>query len=134
MPAYVVDSSKQPMIATGVVSALPEWEDKPEGGRRPTDRQARDEATGMPVWGVEVVYQQTNYGRVGSVIASVAVQSVDQPQVSALGPVGFDELRVEVRVIRSSGVLVENWTAERVSAAQPAARRGAGVASSPEAA
>ena len=133
MPAYVVDSSKQPMVATGVVSALPEWEDKPEGGRRPTDRQARDEATGMPLWGVEVVYQQVNYGRVGSVVASVAVQSQEQPQVSAMGPVGFDELRVEVRVIRTTGVLVENWTAERVSPAQPAARR-AGTASSSEAA
>ena len=87
----------------------------------------------MPLWGVEVVYQQVNYGRVGSVVASVAVQSQEQPQVSAMGPVGFDELRVEVRVIRTTGVLVENWTAERVSPAQPAARR-AGTASSSEAA
>ena len=125
MPAYVVDSSKQPMIATGVVSPLPEWEDKPDGtGRRPTDRQARDEQTGMPLWGVEVVYQQVNYGRVGSVVATVTVQAVDQPQVSAMGPIAFDELRVEVRVIRASGVLVENWTAERIAGAQPSARRG----------
>lgn len=130
MPAYVVDSSKQPMIATGVVSVVPEWEDKPDGtGRRPTDRQARDEETGMPLWGVEVVYQQVNYGRIGSVVALVTVQATDQPHVTAMGPIGFDALRVEVRVIRATGVLVENWSAERITGAQPAARRGAGATS-----
>ncbi len=72
MPNYAVDSSKQPMIATGVVGIVQEWEDR-DGARRPSDRQARDEGTGMPLWNVEVLYQQVSYGRVASVTAMVAV-------------------------------------------------------------
>ena len=123
MPAYVVDSSKQPMVATGVVSAVPEWVERPEGGRRPSDVQARHEDTGMPLWAVEVMYQQTAYGRVNSVVAAVQVQSVEQPNVTALGPIAFDELRVEVRVIKTSGVLVENWTATAIAAPVAGSRR-----------
>ena len=123
MPAYVVDSSKQPMVATGVVSVVPEWVERPEGGRRPSDVQARHEETGMPLWAVEVMYQQTAYGRVNSVIAAVQVQAMDQPNVTALGPIAFDELRVEVRIIKASGVLVENWTAAGIAAPVPGSRR-----------
>ena len=136
MPAYVVDSGKQPMVATGVVSVVPEWEEKPGGGRRPTDVQARHEDTGMPLWAVEVMYQQTAYGRVNSVVAAVQVQAMDQPNVTALGPIAFDELRVEVRIIKASGVLVENWTAAGIAAPVPGSRRpgqtsaGSGSASS----
>ena len=115
MPSYAVDSSKQPMIGTGVVEARPEWEEKPGGGRRPSDRQARDERTGMPLWGVEVMYQQTAYGRVSSVVGSVTVGALDQPQVSALGPIAFEGLTVEVRALKTGG-LVENWSAEKVAA------------------
>jgi hypothetical protein len=114
MPSYAVDSSKQPMIGTGVVEARPEWEEKPGGGRRPSDRQARDERTGMPLWGVEVMYQQTAYGRVSSVVGSVTVGALDQPQVSALGPIAFEGLTVEVRALKTGG-LVENWAAEKVA-------------------
>ncbi len=130
MPGYVVDSSKQPMVATGVVSVEPEWQEKPGGGRRPKDVQARHEDTGMPLWGVEVMYQQVTYGRVSSVVASVTVQSVEQPNVTALGPIGFDGLRVEVRVIKASGVLVENWTADSLAAPVPGSRRPATVGGS----
>ncbi len=58
------------------------------------------------------------------------VQSVDQPDVTALGPIAFDGLRVEVRVIKASGVLVENWSAERIASPQPGSRRP-GQTSSP---
>ncbi len=97
------------------MEARPEWEEKPGGGRRPSDRQARDERTGMPLWGVEVMYQQTSYGRVASVVGSVTVGAMDQPQVSALGPIAFEGLTVEVRSLKTGG-LVENWAAERVAA------------------
>ncbi len=115
MPNYVVDSRKQPMIATGVVGIVQEWEDR-DGSRRPSDRQARDEDTGMPLWNVEVLYQQTSFGRVSSVTAMVAVGAVEQPQVSALGPVVFEGLRVEVRVNKAKA-LVEAWVAESLAGA-----------------
>ena len=110
MPNYAVDSSKQTMIATGVVGIVQEWEER-DGGRRPSDRQARDEATGMPLWNVEVLYQQASYGRVSSVTAMVAVGSVDEPKVTPLAPVEFEGLRVEVRVNKAKA-LVEAWAAD----------------------
>ncbi|MGL5857877.1 MAG: hypothetical protein ACRC35_05625 [Angustibacter sp.] len=116
MPNYAVDSSRQPMIATGVVGVVQEWEDKPGGGRRPSDRQARDEGTGMPLWQVEVLYQQTAYGRVSSVTAMVAVGAPEQPVVPTLGLVSFTGLRAEVRTTKAGG-LVESWTAEALNPA-----------------
>ncbi|MGL4173816.1 MAG: hypothetical protein ACRCTR_07070 [Actinomycetota bacterium] len=79
MPSYAVESSRQPMIATGVVGIVQEWEDKPGGGRRPLDRQARDEGTGMPLWQVALMYKQVAFGRPHSVTAMVAVGAPEQP-------------------------------------------------------
>jgi len=118
MPAYAVDSSKQPMVATGVVDARFDWVEAPGGARRPSEQQARDEGTGMPLWGVEVMYQQVTYGRTASVVASVTVSSLDQPNVTALGPIGFDNLRVEVRSPKTGG-LIENWFADAIAAPAP---------------
>ncbi len=123
MPNYAVESSRQTMIATGVVGIVQEWEER-DGGRRPSDRQARDEATGMPLWNVEVLYQQASYGRVSSVTAMVAVGSVEEPKVSPLAPVGFEGLRVEVRVNKAKA-LVEAWAADALAPSASTATRGA---------
>lgn len=120
MPGYAVDSSKQPMIATGVVAMVQEWEER-DGSRRPSDRQARDENTGFPLWNVEVLYQQASFGRVSSVTAMVTVGSLEQPQVTALSPVQFEGLRVDVRLTKAKQ-LVEVWTADGVVGPKPAAR------------
>jgi hypothetical protein len=70
MPSYMVDSMRQPFTATGIVDAVMEWEETPEGKRRPSkDKQARNEATGMPLWAVEVLYVQTSFGRRSTVTA-----------------------------------------------------------------
>lgn len=51
MPSYAIDSHRQAMTATGIVSAVQEWTETADGSRRPSDTQARDELTGMPLWG-----------------------------------------------------------------------------------
>lgn len=131
MPAYVVDSSKQPMVATGVVDARFDWVETTGGGRAQSDVQTRDDATGMPVWGVEVMYQQVQYGRTSSVIASVTLPAYDQPDVTALGPIGFENLRVEVRVNKNTSGLVEYWSADSIAAPVPGpARRPSSSSSS----
>ncbi|MCX6459159.1 MAG: hypothetical protein NTZ03_02500 [Actinobacteria bacterium] len=111
MPNYAVESNKQPMIATGIVEEIKEWEDKPGGGRRPSDRQARDEATGMPLWGVEVLYQQSAFGRISAVTAKVEIGAQDLPHVAPLTPVTFINLSVDVRA-NKTGNLIENWRAD----------------------
>ncbi|MGL5825363.1 MAG: hypothetical protein ACRCYU_11185, partial [Nocardioides sp.] len=66
MSSYCVDGERQVMFATGIVAEVPEWEEGKDGKRRPTKDQARDEGeggTGWPLWGVEVLYTSTSWGR-----------------------------------------------------------------------
>jgi hypothetical protein len=59
MPSYAVDNIRQPMTGTGIVEQVMEWEETPEGKRRPSEKQAPNEKTTMPLWAVEVRYIQT---------------------------------------------------------------------------
>jgi hypothetical protein len=111
MGNYAVDSTRQPMTATGIVEEVREWEETPDGKRRPSEKQARNEATGMPLWAVEVLYIQTTFGRKSTATAKVIVDAQEEPKPSPLTPIGFNGLRVEVRVNKAGG-FVESWTAE----------------------
>lgn len=113
MPSYAVDSQRQPMTATGIVEAVMEWEETPDGKRRPSDRQARDEKTGMPMWGVEVLYVQTAFGRQSTVAAKVTVGAEEEPKPSPLTPIAFAGLSVEARTNKAGG-FVESWSAEQL--------------------
>jgi hypothetical protein len=123
MPSYVVDSQKQPMTATGVVEIEREWEEI-DGRRRPSDRQARNENTGMLLWGVEVIYVQTAYGRKSTVTAKVVVDAIDEPKPAPLTPITFAGLIVEVRATKAGG-LIESWSAESVDTGAKATDRPA---------
>jgi hypothetical protein len=108
----MVDSVQQAFTATGIVDPVMEWEEQPDGKRRPSkDKQARNEDTGMPLWQVEVLYIQTSFGRRSTVTAKVQVEAPEEPKLRPLGPVGFNGLRVEVR-INPSGGFTEYWSAE----------------------
>lgn len=111
MASYSVDSVRQPMTATGIVEPVFDWEETPEGRRRPSETQARNEGTGMPLWAVEVLYIQTSFGRRSTVTAKVTVDAQEEPKPSPLTPVGFNGLRVEVRVNKAGG-FVEVWSAD----------------------
>ncbi|SOD73281.1 hypothetical protein SAMN05892883_2572 [Jatrophihabitans sp. GAS493] len=121
MASYSVESKRQPMVATGIVDVSVEWEDKPGGGRRPSDRQARHEGTGMPLWGVEVLYPQTSFGRTATVTAKVTVGAIEQPKPALYAPISFEGLTVEVRTNKAGG-LSETWTAEAIADAKPASK------------
>lgn len=126
MPSYMVDSVRQPFTATGIVDAVMEWEETPEGKRRPSkDKQARNEDTGMPLWTVEVLYVQTSFGRRSTVTAKVQVEAPEEPKLRPLGPVGFNGLQVEVR-INSAGGFTEYWSAEALLTAPKEAPKPAG--------
>jgi hypothetical protein len=112
------------MTATGIVEAVNEWEETADGRRRPSDRQARNEDTGMPLWAVEVIYVQTSFGRKSTVTAKVTVDAVEEPKPAPLTPVTFEGLRVEVRT-NKAGALIESWTADRLADGAKAAPRPA---------
>ena len=116
MPSYAVDSNRQSMTATGIVEAVREWEETLDGKRRPSDRQARDENTGMPLWGVEVLYTQSAFGRLSTATAKVTVGVVDEPRPAPLTPIGFTGLSVEARTNKAGG-FVESWTADGLAEA-----------------
>ena len=123
MPSYAVDSVRQPMIATAIVEPIMEWDEKPDGTRRPSERQARNEDTGMPLWGVEVLYTQTSFGRESTVTAKVTVGAEAQPSPIRLAPIGFVGLRVEARANKAGG-FVEVWSAESlIDSGKPAAKQ-----------
>lgn len=120
MGSYAVDSMRQPMNATGIVEMVREWEETPEGKRRPSDKQARNENTGIPLWEVEVLYIQTSFGRRSTVTARVTIEAEEEPKPSPMTPIAFTGLRVEVRVNKAGG-WVEYWSADSIVEPQKAA-------------
>jgi hypothetical protein len=131
MATYEVDSIRQPMIATAIVEAVMEWEETPDGRRRPSERQAHHEATGMPLWGVEVLYTQTAFGRESTVAAKVTVGAEELPKPARLAPIGFVGLRVDARANKAGG-FVEVWSAESLMDPTKAAGRRPGPSSARE--
>lgn len=134
MATYAVDSIRQPMTATAIVEPVMEWDEFPDGRRRPSDRQARSDATGMPLWAVEVLYTHTTFGRESTVTAKVTVGSLEQPTPARLSPIGFVGLRVEIRLNKAGGFM-EVWSAEALmdagkSNGKPALASAAGSTSS----
>jgi hypothetical protein len=113
MGSYAVDSMRQPMTATGIVEAVREWEETPEGKRRPSDKQARNENTGMSLWEIEVLHIQTSFGRRSTVTARVTIEAEEEPKPAPMTPIAFTGLRVEVRVNKAGG-WVEYWSAEGI--------------------
>ncbi|MEI2649789.1 MAG: hypothetical protein V9G15_12475 [Dermatophilaceae bacterium] len=115
---YAIDSKRQGLRTTGLVSEVKDWVDGPDGRRRPSDAQARDENTGMPLWDVEVLYLQSAFGRESNKTGVVRVATPTRPVVGEFAPAEFDRLTVEVRISKTGG-LVEGWRAEGLSPGQP---------------
>ena len=125
MPVYAVNSKEQPMTATGIVQPVTEWEDKPGGGRRATDRQAKDEQTGLLLWLVEVMYLMVAFGRESTATSMVRVPSTARPEVQPLTRIEFDGLRCEVRTNKGGG-FDERWSADAITGAPKPARPSGG--------
>ncbi len=111
MTFYAVDSKRQAMRSTGIVNEVFEWVER-DGKRKPSETQAHDENTGMPLWAVEVLYRQVAFGRESNTTGTVTVGSPVRPVLGEFAPVAFVGLTVEVRVIKASGSLAESWRAE----------------------
>lgn len=112
MPSYAVESSKQPMAATGIVEPLMEWVEV-GGKRQQSDSQSRHEGTGMPLWGLEVMYRTSSWGREETVTAKVIVGAEVQPEPRPYSAVVFANLHADVYV--KAGRLVERWSAESIA-------------------
>ncbi len=118
MAFYAVESQRQAMRSTGIVNEVFEWVER-DGKRKPSELQAHDEDTGMPLWAVEVLYRQVSFGRESNTTGTVTVGSPVRPVLAEFAPVAFVGLTVEVRVIRASGSLGESWRAEGLADGKP---------------
>ncbi len=128
MPNYAVESMRQAMTGTGIVEPVMDWEETPDGKRRPSKTQARDERTGMLQWGVEVLYISESFGRKSTVTAKVTVGAEDEPKVAPLTPIAFTGLRVEVRTNKAGG-FAEYWSADSLVEASKSSSTTSGTSS-----
>ncbi|MBO0609352.1 hypothetical protein [Myceligenerans salitolerans] len=115
MATFAVDSSRQQMAATGVVEAVREWVETADGKRRPGENQARHEGTGLPLWGVEVLYQTESWGRVSTETVKVTVPAMTEPAPGMFRPIVFEGLTANARVDRRSQALSVSWEAEGIA-------------------
>jgi len=115
MATFAVDSNRQQMVATGVVEPVMEWVETAEGKRRPGDNQARQDGTGLPLWGVEVVYQSESWGRVSTESVKVTVPAMEMPAPSLFTPIQFRDLVASVRVDRRNNGLSTSWEAADIA-------------------
>lgn len=124
MSTYYVDSERQKMTATGIVTPVMEWIETADGRRRPGDLQLRHEDTGMRLWQVEVTYRAEVFGREHTVTAGVTVGAEQEPSPEVYSPIVFDVLKVEARVNKAGG-WVERWEAESIKRLVPTAAKPA---------
>ena len=115
MATFAVDSNRQQMVATGVVEPVMEWVETADGKRRPGDNQAREQDTGLPLWGVEVVYQSESWGRVSTESVKVTVPAQAMPAPSLFTPIQFNDLVASVRVDRRNNGLSTSWEAAGIA-------------------
>lgn len=118
MATYAVDSKRQSMTATGVVNAVHDWEDGPDGNRRQSERQALDEDSRMPLWGVEVIYRTVSFGTEQSARAQVIVPVPLKPEIAEFSPIEFGDLVASARATKA-GQLVESWRAGGIASHTP---------------
>ncbi|PZF81590.1 hypothetical protein C1I92_20600 [Jiangella anatolica] len=124
-----MDSKRQSMLATGVVNPVHEWEDTPDGSRRQSERQAIDEETHLPLWGVEVIYRTVSFDRELTARALVTVPVPLRPEIADYSPIEFGDLVASARATKT-GQLVESWRAGGIASHTP--RKDAGKATSGE--
>lgn len=113
-----VDGQRINLISTGKVHAVPVWQD----GRMVDGQQVRDEATGMPLWSVDVVLDSADPTERSEALG-VRIPSLSAPVVTKWQPVIFEGLVVAVRTNKAGG-LTAYWNADGVAGPAPARRGG----------
>jgi hypothetical protein len=114
MPEFPVESPRMRMDATGVVNALMQWGQDGSGKRFKTETQDRHPETGMPMWGLEVFYRDSNFGEDFTMTASIEVGAAEKPDPVPMTPVVFDGLELSIFPNKANG-LTQKWRAEAIA-------------------
>lgn len=108
-----VDTSRIELIATGHINAVQEWIDDGTGGRKPSENQSRDEATGELLWQVDALGESGRDGEERAEIVSVQVTAPYQPVVAKYTSIVFLNLVVRFTKARD-GNLRNYWSASGI--------------------
>jgi hypothetical protein len=114
VPEFPIDSPRMRMDATGVVNAVMQWGDKPDGKKFKTDKQDRDPNTGMLKWGLEVFHRRVNFGEDTTAVVVVEVGAAEKPDPAPMTPVTFEGLEVSIFPNKAGG-FQERWSAEAIA-------------------
>jgi len=101
MRTIPVDSTRCVLIGTGKVSAKAEYGELSNGDRRPTGNQARDEATGLPLWVIDVLVDDDDARR--AEVVGVTVPAAEEPTTAKYQPVRFRGVTARIYSDRASG-------------------------------
>lgn len=101
MRSIPVDLSRCTLIGTGKVSAKAEYVELSDGQRRASGNQAKDEATGLPLWVVDVLVDDDDARR--AEVVGVTVPFPDEPACPKWRPVAFRNVTATIYVDRASG-------------------------------
>ena len=114
-----VDSSRIQFVATGHVTPVIEWVDDGNGGRKPSDQQARDTDTHDLMWTVDAMADGEEFDR--AEVVGIQLPAPYQPVVKKFAPVPFQNLRVRFTKGRD-GNLRNYWSASGVGEISGASR------------
>jgi hypothetical protein len=114
MPEFPVESRRMLMEATSVVNAVMEWGQDAQGKRFKTETQDRDPNTGMPKWGVEVFWRDSNFGEDFTMTGVVEVGAAEKPDPMPMTPVVFEGLELSIFKNQAGG-LTQKWRAEAIA-------------------
>jgi hypothetical protein len=114
VPEFPVESPRMRMDATGVVNAVMQWGQDGSGKRFKTETQDRHPETGMPLYGVEVFYRDSNFGEDFTMTASIEVGAAEKPDPVPMTPVVFDGLELSIYKNQAGG-LTQKWKAEAIA-------------------
>lgn len=112
-----VDSARFSVVASGKVAPATEWIERADGSRTRSDVQATNDG-GLPLWEVEVFYDDRVFGQETSEKARVTVPAQAEPKVAPFTPIQFVGLTVNAYV--SKGSMRTNFSAEGLAAAKAA--------------
>lgn len=110
MRSIPVDLFRCTLIGTGKVSSKAEYVELSDGSRKASGNQAKDEATGLPLWVVDVLVDDDDARR--AEVVGVTVPCADEPVTPKWRPVGFHNVTATVYVDRSSGRAMVSMKAE----------------------
>jgi hypothetical protein len=110
MRTLPVDCARLDLIAAGSPIAAAEWVELSDGSRRPSGNQQKNDAN-QPIWQVEAFVP----GDEGERASVIAVQVAgDEPKVSLMREIRFENLVVKVGKNRTSGAITQYWSADSV--------------------